>query len=144
MDPLGLDSIFAAPEKDFFQNWIFDFEEQRQTYYRLKYGIDAPIDVFMDIAFDVTVTALGGRVAGAVGNKCLKKLPQKVKSNWFRGLENGPMKANGKTFWANHFHFDPVPGSKELMQLHLPQQRKQWFYTLKAKTKRGLSKLKNK
>jgi RHS repeat-associated protein len=59
-----------------------------------------------------------------------------ITNNWFRGPEWGRFALNQGhglprlRVFDQHFHFDPVPGSNELMQWHLPHQINEWWHNL--------------
>jgi len=67
----------------------------------------------------------------------LEKLRRIIRDSWFRFDSTGNWINRGVKQSGKHFHADPIPGSKELMKHHLPQQIKQWYHNFKSILRRN-------
>ncbi|MCZ7680076.1 MAG: RHS repeat-associated core domain-containing protein [Sandaracinaceae bacterium] len=64
-----------------------------------------------------------------------------VRNSWFRLDTVGRWRSIVTRQWQSgtHFHFDPFPGSRELMRWHLPHELKPWLYNARSIVRRYVS-----
>jgi hypothetical protein len=64
---------------------------------------------------------------------------QYIQNNWIRIDSTGTWGRNGSQS-GPHCHFDPIPGSRELMRYHLPSQFRSWYGNFWSIIRRRLEK----